>query len=258
MVENLLREIAGEKPLPSFDGHANCYVETGYHKAMLLDFNYDVEPVEGTFPWPVMGPFSLLKESHLNHMGKMAFDWVYWHMLLPGYLPMVPLLPSHMSFVGKDVAGTSQVRRSRAMRVGDVMTAEPVTVTQGTPLAETARLLTEHNVSGLPVVDVDDRLIGVVTEADFFAVMDVSADTGMKKLFDAIIRRDRPRKRMGSLVDDIMTAKPVTARKDDSVQRAIEVMERNRIKRLVVTDSDERVEGVVSRPDLVKLFLMNV
>ncbi len=101
VVENLLREIDGKVPLPSFDGHANCFVETGHHKAMLLDFNYDIEPLEGSFPLPYAGPFSLLEESYMNHMGKLAFKWVYWNMLLPGHLPHVPLLPSHMTLHGQ-------------------------------------------------------------------------------------------------------------------------------------------------------------
>jgi len=83
-VENLLREIEGQPPLPSFDGHANCFVETGDHKAMLLDFNYDVEPLEGSFPLPYAGPFSLLEESYMNHVGKIAFKWVYWNCCCPG------------------------------------------------------------------------------------------------------------------------------------------------------------------------------
>ncbi len=103
VVDNILREIRGEKAQQTFDGHANCFIETGYHKAMLLDFNYDIEPIPGAFPTPGIGPFSLLKESYLNHMGKMTFDWVYWNMLLPGYLGNMPLLTAHMNLVGKDL-----------------------------------------------------------------------------------------------------------------------------------------------------------
>ncbi|HEY5682470.1 MAG TPA: FAD-dependent oxidoreductase, partial [Sulfuricaulis sp.] len=71
LVENLLREMDGRRPLASFDGHANCFVETGHHKAMLLDFNYDVEPLPGKFPLPWIGPLSLLQESYFNHWGKI-------------------------------------------------------------------------------------------------------------------------------------------------------------------------------------------
>ena len=103
IVENLLLEIRGKEPLPSFDGHSNCFIETGFHKAFLLDFNYDVEPVHGTYPLPGIGPLSLLKNTYLNHWGKMAFKWVYWNLLLTGHLPGDPLLPSRMSMSGKNL-----------------------------------------------------------------------------------------------------------------------------------------------------------
>lgn len=102
--ENFLREIEGKEPIASFDGHSNCFIESGFHKALLFDFNYDTEPLPGSFPLSKVGPFSLLKESRLNHWGKMAFKQVYWNLLLSGHLPGDPLLPSNMSFRGKDVS----------------------------------------------------------------------------------------------------------------------------------------------------------
>ncbi len=256
VVTNLLREIDGEKAQPTFDGHANCFIETGYHKAMLLDFNYDMEPVQGAFPTPGLGPFSLLKESYLNHMGKMAFDWVYWNMLLPGYMPHVPLLPSHMNFLGKDLTQTPAVRHAKAMRVKDVMTTNVITIQQGLALTEAAKLMAEHNVSGLPVVDVDDRLTGILTEADFLSAMNVEAHPSIQNLFQSLIRRRRAKKPMGTIVDDLMTKKPYTLKGEDTLQRAIEIMDRNKVKRIVITDEDDKVQGVISRADLPKLFLM--
>ena len=97
-VENFLAHIEG-RPLPgSFDGHANCYVEAGAGKALLIDFNYDTEPLPGTYPVPHFGPFRLLEETRVNHWGKLAFRWMYWHLLLPGR--PIPL-PAHMSMAGK-------------------------------------------------------------------------------------------------------------------------------------------------------------
>ncbi len=84
LAPNLLRFIDGRPLLPGFDGHANCFLETGHGKAMLLDFNYDTEPLPGRFPLPGIGPFTLLEESRFNHLGKLAFEWVYWHMLVKG------------------------------------------------------------------------------------------------------------------------------------------------------------------------------
>jgi sulfide:quinone oxidoreductase len=82
LVENVRRFLAGQALDASYDGHANCFIETGFKKAMLIDFNYEVEPLPGHFPADVGLP--LLKESHLNHLGKLMFQWLYWHSLLPG------------------------------------------------------------------------------------------------------------------------------------------------------------------------------
>jgi sulfide:quinone oxidoreductase len=255
VVENLLREIDGQPPLQSFDGHANCFVETGNHKAMLLDFNYDIEPLEGSFPLPYAGPFSLLQESYMNHVGKIAFKWVYWNMLLPGHLPLVPLLPSHMSFMGKDLNTAPQIRHARTLKVADVMTRDVVTVRQGSALAAVADLMVARKLSGVPVLDVDDRLVGIVTEADFLSAMNLHGD-GLADALVTVARKRRARKGMGTIVDDLMTKAPVTVAEDASLGRAVELMDRNKVKRLVVTDDQSRVRGVVSRADLMKLFSM--
>jgi len=99
LVENVLRSIEGKPLEATFDGHSNCFVETGRHKAFLIDFNYDVEPLPGRFPFPVIGPMALLKPSRLNHLGKLAFRWIYWHMLLPGR--PIPFIPARMKMAGK-------------------------------------------------------------------------------------------------------------------------------------------------------------
>jgi sulfide:quinone oxidoreductase len=85
LVENLRRFIDGDELAATFDGHANCFIETGFHKALLIDFNYDVEALPGRYPEPHVGPLPLLKQSRLNHMAKLLFQWVYWHVLLPGH-----------------------------------------------------------------------------------------------------------------------------------------------------------------------------
>jgi sulfide:quinone oxidoreductase len=98
-VDNFLRLVDGRPMVRAFDGHANCFIESGDGKALLIDFNYDTEPLPGSYPLPVAGPLGLLKETRANHLGKLAFRWIYWNVLLPGRpLP----LPAHMSMVGKD------------------------------------------------------------------------------------------------------------------------------------------------------------
>jgi len=84
LFENLMNAIEGRPMTAKFDGHANCYIETGYGMGALIDFNYDTEPLPGTFPLPGIGPFGLLKNTKINHYGKILFRWIYWHILLKG------------------------------------------------------------------------------------------------------------------------------------------------------------------------------
>ncbi|MCX6395788.1 MAG: FAD/NAD(P)-binding oxidoreductase [Propionibacteriales bacterium] len=98
-VGNFIELAAGLPMTGSFDGHTNCFVETGDDKALLIDFNYETEPLPGKYPLPVVGPLSLLKETHANHLGKLAFRQLYWNVLLPGRpLP----LPVKLSLRGKE------------------------------------------------------------------------------------------------------------------------------------------------------------
>jgi len=84
VVDNIIFEIDGQPAKGTFDGHATCFICSGYEKAFLIDFNYEYEPLPGKFPFPGIGPFSLLGDSYLNYWGKMMFKWVYWNMMLKG------------------------------------------------------------------------------------------------------------------------------------------------------------------------------
>ncbi len=94
LVENVARHLRGDELEAGYDGHANCFVETGFGKALMIDFNYETEPLPGMFPTALGLP--LLRESRANHLGKLAFEWVYWHALLPGReLPVIgPSMPT--------------------------------------------------------------------------------------------------------------------------------------------------------------------
>ena len=98
---NVRRFLAGEPLAACFDGHTNCFIETGRGKALLIDFNYDTEPLTGHYPsW--MG-LPLLRPSRLNHLGKLAFQHFYWHGLLPG----------------RDIPGISSAMPARGKRLPD-------------------------------------------------------------------------------------------------------------------------------------------
>jgi len=97
-VDNFVQRVHGQPMTGSFDGHTNCFIESGHGKGLLIDFNYDTEPLPGKYPLPRVGPFSLLEETRTNHLGKLAFRWMYWNVLLPG---RPTPLPAHMSMAGK-------------------------------------------------------------------------------------------------------------------------------------------------------------
>ena len=98
LFENFMSVVDHRPPRHKFDGHANCFIESGFGKGILIDFNYDTEPLPGKFPLPGIGPFSLLEETKMNHYGKVMFRWMYWNFLIKGLeLP----IQSHMQMAGK-------------------------------------------------------------------------------------------------------------------------------------------------------------
>ena len=98
LTENFTSATYGRDMTAKFDGHANCFIESGFGKGILIDFNYDTEPLPGKFPLPGLGPFSLLEETKMNHYGKIMFRWTYWNFLLKGLeLP----IESNMTMAGK-------------------------------------------------------------------------------------------------------------------------------------------------------------
>ncbi len=115
LARNITSYLVGEPLGAAFDGHTNCFIETGFGKALLIDFNYDTEPVTGRFPAPIGLP--LLRQSRLNHLGKLAFSWLYWHALLPGH--EIPAVRSHMPTAGKrlpQIAGDGRPQIARRAR----------------------------------------------------------------------------------------------------------------------------------------------
>ena len=103
LTENVKHFLTGARLDGSYDGHANCFIETGFGKALLIDFNYETEPLPGRFP-STLGPMPLLQESRLNHLGKLMFQWMYWHLLLPGR--DIPGISPEMHMTGKKTIDT--------------------------------------------------------------------------------------------------------------------------------------------------------
>ena len=102
ITHNLLSEIKGKEPEPIYDGHSTCFIVSKKGKSFLVDFNYNIEPLFGKYPIPVIGPFSLLKETRMNWKGKLWFEWFYWNVMLPGRNLG---LPPTLSMAGKKQSG---------------------------------------------------------------------------------------------------------------------------------------------------------
>lgn len=136
------------------------------------------------------------------------------------------------------------------MRVADVMSTRPVTIRSNRTLRDAGARLLEHRISGLPVIDDTGRLVGIVTEADF-VVQEAERDPRSRRRF---FGKRRPPK-VAEYVSDVMVTKVVTIRSDDSVAAAARLMTENGVKRLPVVDAEGKLEGVISRSDVVKSFL---
>jgi len=143
-------------------------------------------------------------------------------------------------------------RVAAAVPVRDVMTREVVTIGKDADINEAARLLSEDRISGLPVVDNDKHVIGVVSEADILSM------TGMKKghTFKDIVRHllgePLPERKEGGIVEDIMSSPAITTTPGTDIAEVARVLDDRRIKRLPVVDEQGRLVGIVSRADIVR------
>ena len=151
-----------------------------------------------------------------------------------------------------DGAGLSHPR-GWSRRVSDVMTTSVVTVDRITPYKEIARLLTEHRISGLPVLKMGRQVVGVVTEADLLA----AEDKVQRRLHAAGRRPWWPRRQQHPALTagELMTAPAITIGPHATVPAAARVMTAQHIRRLPVVDEKGRLAGVVSRRDLLSVFL---
>ena len=136
--------------------------------------------------------------------------------------------------------------------VNDVMTAPVVAVKQGTSFKELAALLRKYRVSAFPVLDDDQKVIGIVSEADLLAKAALNADRGGP--ITAIVHHKELEKADGVTAGDLMTSNVVTVKPDDTVEQAARLMYHLQVKRLPVVDAGRHLAGIVSRADLLTVF----
>lgn len=143
-------------------------------------------------------------------------------------------------------------RLASKIPVGDVMTKNVITVKKDADIHEVSRLLAENKISGLPVVDDDGRIIGIITEADVLSMTGMRHGHTFKDIIRHILGEPLPERKTGGRVEDVMTSPAITTGPDTDIREVAKVLDDKRIKRLPVVDEKDRLIGIISRADIVR------
>jgi len=146
----------------------------------------------------------------------------------------------------------AQERLARSIPVGDVMTRDAIAIRTHADIHEAARLLSEHRISGLPVVDEESVVLGVVTEADILSMTGMEKEHTFKDILRHLLGEPLPERKRGNNVGEIMSSPAITTRPDADIRDVARILDEKRIKRLPVVDEGNRLVGVISRADIVR------
>jgi CBS domain-containing protein len=136
--------------------------------------------------------------------------------------------------------------------VKDIMMTTVVSIKRNADLQEAARLLSENRISGMPVVDDNNRVIGVISEADILMLAGMKREHTFKDILRNILGEPLPARSDGNKVEDVMSFPPITSKADDEVMEVAKIFDERRIKRLPVVDNNGKLLGIVSRADIVR------
>lgn len=151
--------------------------------------------------------------------------------------------------------GHLRPRMGLEMLVRDVMTKNVISITKYESIMQVANILTEKNISGLPVVDKESKVIGIITQADILSMVGVGREHTFKDLLKYMLGEKLPERRVGDLVGDIMTSPALTIRPDANVADAVRIMDDKRIRRLTVVSEKGELLGIVTRADILKAVI---
>jgi len=145
------------------------------------------------------------------------------------------------------------------MHIKDVMTTDVVTVSTDDPVEKCAKLLQENDISGLPVVDKEGRVVGMITEGDLIRRASRIEAPGYLEILGGLIYLGSPKKFVDELqramaleAGKMMSGEVVSIRPDQSLESAATLMVKHNINRLPVVDDEEKLVGIVSRRDIMK------
>ncbi len=151
--------------------------------------------------------------------------------------------------------GDLRSKLGQEMLVSDVMTTGVISITKYESVVQVANILCEKNISGLPVVDKENKVVGIITQADILSMVGVGREHTFKDLLKYMLGERLPERRVGDHVGDIMTSPPLTIRPDASIAEAIRIMDEKRIRRLTVVDEKGLLIGIVTRADVLKAVI---
>jgi CBS domain-containing membrane protein len=146
----------------------------------------------------------------------------------------------------------ARVRRSTMVPVQTVMTESVVTATGGMSIHEAAQLLSEHNISGMPVVAENNRVVGVISEADILSPEGTKKENTLNKLLRRLQGKPGKTRLDAERVEDVMKTPPITTLPDADIKEVAALLDMRRIKRLPVVDHDGKLLGIISRGDIIR------
>lgn len=141
------------------------------------------------------------------------------------------------------------------MNVQDVMTEDVISILKYESIMHVAKILSEKNISGLPVVDKKNKVIGIITQADILSILGIKKGHTLKDLLKHMLGEPLPERRMGDIVGDIMTSPAATIKTNANIAEAAQMMDEKKIRRLPVVDEKNVLVGIISRADILKAVL---
>lgn len=144
------------------------------------------------------------------------------------------------------------------MLVRDVMTKGVISVTKFESIIHVADILMEKNISGLPVVDKEKKVVGIITQADILSMVGVGREHTFKDLLKYMLGEPLPERRLGDHVGDIMTSPALTIKPGANIAEAVRIMDEKRIRRLTVVDEKQVLIGILTRADILKAVIKKI
>jgi CBS domain-containing protein len=141
------------------------------------------------------------------------------------------------------------------MHVKDVMTRDVLSIQKYESIMHVAQILSEKSISGLPVVDKENHVTGIITEADILSIMGIRKGNTFKDLLKHILGEPLPECKMGDFVGDIMTSPAVTIKPHANIAEVVRIMDEKGIRRLPVVNDNNVLVGIISRADILKAVI---